>query len=334
MIGRRAFIALALAVTAVPVVRARAGTQEYDPAMTAGSSELRVLLGRGPFAAGNTDGFTFEGRAYRGRAAQLADGSVINTLSLEEYLYSVVPREMSPSWPVAALQAQAVCARTYVLQRSNPQRAYDVVPSELDQVYTGIGSETAAGTAAVTATRGTVLRFGEQYARVMYSSCCGGHTEAASDAWGGTSLPYLSGVVCTTCNASPYFRWNRTLDVAAVAAAFSPELQAVGPLQTLREGDRDASGRARSIVLQAEHGALAVKGGTFRLRVGPRVLPSLLISRFEPATEAPERIVIEGGGLGHGVGLCQWGARGLALGGATFSDILHSYFPGTVSQHE
>jgi stage II sporulation protein D len=334
VIARRSFVHLSLAAVAASALRVGADAQEYDPAVTAGSPQLRVLLGHGTFAGSTTNGFSFEGRAYRGRAAQLTDGSVINTLALEEYLYSVVPHEMSPSWPLAALQAQAVCARTYVLQRSNPQRAYDVVPSELDQIYTGISGESAAGTAAVDATAGMVLRFGEQYARVMYSSCCGGHTEAADEAWSGAPIPYLSGVVCSSCTASPYYRWTRELDLAAVAAAFSSELQPVGSLQALRAGDRDQSGRTRTILLQGEHGTVTVKGGTFRLRVGPRVLPSLLISRFEAATEAPERIVIEGGGLGHGVGLCQWGARGLALGGATFSDILHFYFPGTESEHE
>ncbi len=334
MIARRTFVALSLTAAAAHVMHGRAWAQEYDPAMTARSAELRVLLGPGKLQTQAGDGFTLDGRAYRGRASQLRDGSVVNTISLEEYLYSVVPREMSPSWPAAALQAQAVCARTYVLQRSNPQRAYDVVPSDLDQVYTGVASEATAATAAVSATAGTVLRFGDQYARVMYSSCCGGHTEAANEAWGGVPIPYLGGVVCTTCTGSPYYRWNHDLDRAAVATAFSAELQPVGSLQALQEGDRDQSGRARTIVLQGEHGAVPIKGATFRLRVGTRVLPSLLISRFEPATEAPQRIVIEGGGLGHGVGLCQWGARGLALAGASFSDILHFYFPGTESQHE
>jgi len=332
MIARSTFLALAAAAAAAPP--ALVAAQEYDPAMSATTPELRVLLGRGTLLGAGVNGFTFDGRAYRGRAAQLADGSVVNTLSLEQYLYSVVPREMTTSWPPAALQAQAICARTYVLQRSDPQRGYDVVPSELDQVYSGIGTETPAGTAAVNATQGVVLRFGDAYARAMYSSCCGGHTEAANDAWGGAPIPYLGGVTCTTCTASPYYRWRREIDIATIAAAFATELQPFGSLQVVQLVDRDRSGRARSIVLRAEHGTVAVKGATFRLRVGPRVVPSLLISSFEGSTEAPERVVIEGDGLGHGVGLCQWGARGLALGGATFSDILHFYFPGTASVHE
>jgi len=331
VITRRGFVAAALAAAATARARAQS---EYDPAMTASTPELRVLLGQGTLVGGTGGGFTFDGRAYRGRAAQLADGSVVSTVKLEEYLYSVVPREMSPSWPAASLQAQAICARTYVLERSNPRRAYDVVPSELDQVYSGIATESAAGRAAVDASAGMVLSYGTAFAQVMYSSCCGGHTEASSEAWGGAPIPYLEGVACTTCTSSPYYRWNRSIDTAAVARAFSAELSAVGPLQAVSEGERDASGRARSFVLQGERGAVPVRGEVFRLRLGPRVLPSLLITKFEPATEAPERIVIEGGGLGHGVGLCQWGARGLALEGAALSDILHFYFPGTEIEHE
>lgn len=333
MITRRAFV---LASMAAAAASARARADEFDPALNAaaGAQALRVLLGPGVVANTPPSGFTFNGRSYRGSYSRMPDGSIVNTLRLEEYLYSVVPREMTPTWPDAALQAQAICARTYVLQRSNPQRGYDVVPSELDQVYGGIAQESPAARDAVDASAGLVLRYGSAFARVMYSSCCGGHTESASDAWGGPPIPYLAGTICRTCTDSPYYRWVRELDLGAVAAAFTRELTPVGPLQSLSEGACDPSGRARSIVIQGERGSLPIKGSTFRLRVGPRVLPSLLITKFEPVPEAPERIAIEGGGLGHGVGLCQWGARGLALQGAGSSEILNLYFPGTEIDHD
>jgi stage II sporulation protein D len=334
VISRGAFLAIALAAGGSAQAWAAAAQDQNDPAMSARTDELRVLLGRGAVGPRTSDGFTFNGHAYRGNAAQLADGSIINTLSLEEYLYSVVPREMTPSWPAAALAAQAICARTYVLQRSNPQHAYDVVPSELDQVYEGIENETPAGRAAVDTTSAIVLRYGDGFARVAYSSCCGGHTESSIDAWGGAPIPYLNGVTCTTCTDAPYYRWNRQLDLSGVAQAFAAEVQPVAPLQAVREGIADPSGRAREFVLHGTHGDISIRGGTFRLRVGPRALPSLLITKFEPSTEAPERIAIEGGGLGHGVGLCQWGARGRALEGASFSDILRFYFPGTEIEHD
>ena len=163
MIRRGAFLALGAAAALAPI--AARSQDDADPAVMARSPSLRVLLGPGsanPLPGGA--GFTFDGRSYRGSFVRSADGSVINLVDLEQYLYSVVPHEMSPSWPVAALAAQAVCARTYVLQRSNPKRDYDLRPSEADQVYGGIATESPAGRAAVDATAGQVLRYGGGFA--------------------------------------------------------------------------------------------------------------------------------------------------------------------------
>jgi stage II sporulation protein D len=306
---------------------ARASQDEFDPATSSPTAALRVLLGPGEAQALPGGGFTFNGRRYRGTFAPAADGSIVSTVSLEEYLYSVVPREMSPSWPDAALQAQAICARTYVLQRSNPHRNYDVVPSELDQVYGGVASESPAGRAAVDATHGQVLRFDDRFAQVMYSSCCGGHTEASSEAWGGAPFPYLQGVPCTYCTASPDYRWRRDLPLANLTETFATELAPFGALRDVRIGATDSSGRARTIELVAERGSAFVKGSAFRMRVGPRIVRSLLITKLDSQS-------IEGGGLGHGVGLCQWGARGMALDGRTARDILSQYFPGTTIGNE
>ncbi|MEO9262690.1 MAG: SpoIID/LytB domain-containing protein [Candidatus Baltobacteraceae bacterium] len=325
---RSAFVA-SLAAFGLTARSVAAAQDEFDPATSASTQSLRVLLGAGDATPNPAGGFTFGGRAYRGTFSRTADGAVVNTLSLEEYVYSVVPREMPPSWPAAALQAQAICARTYVLQRSNPRRAYDVVPSEIDQVYDGISSESPAGRAAVDATTGQVVRFADGFAQIMYSSCCGGRTEAASDAWGGSPLPYLEGVACTHCTASPQYRWQRTIGRAAVAGAFAQELSALGSLQGVRVATPDDSGRAKTLELITDRGSAFVAGNAFRMRLGTRVIPSLLITDTGAASPAAAAISIEGGGLGHGVGLCQWGARGYAQSGGTARDILSLYFPGT-----
>ncbi|HET9096008.1 MAG TPA: SpoIID/LytB domain-containing protein, partial [Candidatus Baltobacteraceae bacterium] len=167
-----------------------------DPAAEAQSQALRVLLGRGQAQKIDERTFLFEGRRYRGSFAAMPGGEIVTTVPLEQYLYGVVSREMPPSWPAAALQAQAIVARTYVLQRSNPDRPYDLVPSEADQVYTGVDAEHPQSSSAVDATAGAVLRYRSGFAQVMYSSCCGGHTESNGEAWGGPQLPYLAGVTC------------------------------------------------------------------------------------------------------------------------------------------
>jgi len=310
--------------------RAARAQNDVDPASSSQSPALRVLLGRGDAVATSAQSFTFRGQAYRGTFLRLDDGSIVNVVDLEAYLGSVVSREMPTSWPEAALQAQAICARTYVLQRSDPRRAYDLVPSELDQVYLGISGESAAGVAAVDATRGSTLAFRGRYAAVAYSSCCGGHTESSADAWGGVPLPYLDGVVCTSCTDSPHYRWDATLSLDAIATPLAPSLPPGGRLSDVQIGGRDGSGRARAFTLVTDRGSATISGSAFRRAAGTRVLPSLLIAslRREGGT-----LALQGGGLGHGVGLCQWGARGMALAGRSCADILAFYFPGTVAQH-
>lgn len=304
---------------------------DLDPARTAGRPELRVLLGRGT-AEPAPGGFRFNGRLYRGSFTALDDGRIVNLIDLEAYLYSVVPREMGASWPAAALAAQAICARTYVLQRSNPNRAYDLVPSEADQVYDGVAAESALAEVAVDATAGTVLSFAGRFASVAYSSCCGGHTESAGEAWGGGgSFPYLEGVDCPWCHASPNFRWVTNLGYDAIDAGLATQLAALGALEGVAITSTDRSGRARGFELTATGGRTVVKGSVFRLAVGARVVRSLLILRL---TQANATVTLEGGGLGHGVGLCQWGARGMALAGKSAGDIVTWYFPGTTLTHE
>jgi stage II sporulation protein D len=322
---RRAFLALAGSAATLPCIRAFA-QDEADPASTAQSESLRVLLGQGD-AQSADHGFIFDGQPYRGTFVRLDDGSIVNVVGIEQYLYSVVPREMSPGWPAAALQAQAICARTYVLQRSSPRRNYDLVPSELDQVYRGVLGESPAGRSAVDSTAGQVLRFGRNFASVAYSSCCGGHTESSADAWGGAPIAYLGGVACRFCNDSPNYRWSAQVPVddlvqrLGAAATF-------GNLRDVRIAGTDGSGRARAFDLIGDGGSVTVKGTTFRSSVGARVVRSLLITRLS-VDRGASAVAFEGGGLGHGVGLCQWGARGIALAGRNVRDILAFYFPGT-----
>lgn len=272
--------------------------------------------------------FSFDGRLYHGTFLQ-ADGEIVNLVDLEAYLCSVVSREMPPGWPPAALEAQAVCARTYVLQRSDPRRSYDLVPSELDQRYDGIESETPSGNAAVAATSGAVLWYQNAFARVAYSSCCGGHTESSSDAWGNAFVPYLGGVVCTSCGDSPNYRWDRSLDLATIASSLAAELPPGEQLDDVRISTRDASGRARALELVTGRSSTSVAGSAFRRAVGTRVLPSLLLTGMQRSPDG-RALMVQGGGLGHGVGLCQWGARGMARSGSTAAQITSYYFPGTV----
>jgi stage II sporulation protein D len=336
---RAAFLASIAAAPSLVILRSAGPSSnsstgtDADPAVSASVPALRVLLGNGDAQPLDAGTFTYDGRKYRGSFARSPDGGVVTTVPVEQYLYSVVAREMSPGWPPAALQAQAICARTYVLQRSAPGRAYDLVSSESDQIYRGLESEAADTTAAVDATAGRVLRFGGAFASIAYSSSCGGHTESSADAWGGVPRPYLEGVVCPWCTASPDYHWTNTIQGDDVARVVAQTLSPIGALQSVRVSQADASGRARQIEITAAAGVRFTASATdFRRIIGSRVVRSLLIRSIVagPASQ----FVIEGSGLGHGVGLCQWGANGMASAGKSAQDILAFYFPGTALGNE
>lgn len=333
--NRGEFLAGASALPfAMPVLRRAQDVDDLgDPASQAQTQALRVLLGTGDAQRIDAQGFTFQGRHYRGSFSYTASGQLVSLVPLEQYLYSVVPREMPRSWPAAALQAQAIVARTYVLQRSNPRRDYDLIPSEADQVYTGMDAEHPESSAAVDATAGQVLRFGAGFAEVLYSSCCGGHTESNADAWGGRMLPYLAGVACTYCAPSPWYSWSQRVTLGALRTSLAQQLPGIEDIESVALDTPDASGRARFWIISGAVGSQRLKAEDVRRALGTRALPSLLVRKLTldpPQTQAPRGILIEGAGLGHGVGLCQWGARGMALAGADVRTIVSFYYPGTV----
>jgi stage II sporulation protein D len=327
-VKRSAFIA-ATAAIAGSCATARPVHAQDDPAISSQVQALRVLLGTGRVQTIDTQTFLYEGRRYRGTAAVLPDtGQVVSTVPVEQYLYSVVSREMPRSWPAESLQAQAILARTYVLQRSNPNRGYDLVPSEADQVYTGMDAEAPQTSAAVDATAGQALRFGAGFASIAYSSCCGGHTESSAEAWGGKPVPYLSGVACTYCKDSQWYRWSQSIGLDRFAAALGSQVATVGDLQNIALDSPDSSGRARFWIFTGSQGTARIRASDVRRLAGARVLPSLLVSKIDLHSDA-RSATVDGAGLGHGVGFCQWGARGLAKTGADVAAILAFYFPGT-----
>ena len=335
---RRGFITagtVAAATFAAAPAWATGGLDTFAPSAspTPWPQSIRVLLGSGLATVIDERSFAFGSRQFRGSFSALPDGGIVNTVSLEEYLYSVVPMESPPSWPPEALKAQAIVARTYAASRINPTRAYDVVASQRDQAYGGLRAEYPQSTTACDATSGQVLRWNGAVASVSYMSCCGGHTEDPADAWvGGADVPYLKGVACTYCNASPDYHWMRQFSMTSVSNAMASRLQEIGSVQAIDVARSDASGRAKSIRFTGESGSLEISGADFRRLMGPSVVRSLLIHSITvsaaASTQAAPIVTIEGSGSGHGVGLCQWGSRGLAAQGRQARDILAFYFPG------
>lgn len=302
----------------------------------------------------------FRGKRYRGilRTVSTDSGTlVVNVLPLEDYLKGVVPLELGerPASERAALEAQAIAARSYTVSRLVAAKAgrgrsahFDLVPSTADQVYGGADAERPNASAAVDATRGQVLLYGGRVISAPYSSACGGETAAAEEAWNGEPVAYLKRVSDRIgrsdrfyCDIAPRFYWERTISGSDINLAVQRYLRTVtqvppqgpGELRSLRVVERFRSGRVKVLEVKTARGSFDVGGNASRniLRTpSGEPLPSSYFSLTTEGTEAAiTRVVLRGNGYGHGVGMCQWGAIGRARAGQNARTILRTYFPGT-----
>jgi stage II sporulation protein D len=270
-----------------------------------------------------SDGYIFINDAwYRGRVLVVPSGgkvTAVNWVDLEEYLYSVLGAEMPASWPQEALKAQAVAARSYALHRRDRSLtdSYDVGTTTAYQVYKGLASEAPSTIAAVDATRGQVLTHGGRVIEAVFHSSSGGHTENVEDIWQ-QPLPYLRSVPDFDQDA-PVFRWSETF----TASQFQQRVTGIGRLQAVATERVTPRGRVSSIRLQGSQDTRTLTGTQLRQALGLR---STLFS----ISIQGDTIRIDGRGFGHGIGMSQWGARGLALQGYNYSQILSHYYQGTV----
>jgi stage II sporulation protein D len=253
----------------------------------------------------------------------LAGLTVVEELPLDDYVAGVLSGEMPRSFPLEAQKAQAVAARTYALvkkiEAEAAGRSWHLGANVLSQVYAGAAPNPAAR-AAADATRGEVLVLGNEPVEAFFHAACGGRTEAGLEALG-RDLPYLASVRCGRCNEAPGARWKVALTAGDLAKAVGLPGKATGVKVT----ERTASGRAARVELSGGGRTLALAAADLRQRLGWSKLPSLA---FE-VSEHRGTFTFEGHGQGHGAGLCQWGAAGLAREGKGYREILEHYYPST-----
>lgn len=268
--------------------------------------------------------FRLDGSSYRG-SLLIAPGSdglrAINLVDMEGYLRGVVPGEMYTNWPEAALQAQAVAARTYALarMRARADRDYDLVSTTADQRYAGLDAEKGTTDAAVLATAALALYHRGWPFAAYYHSCCGGHTADPLSALGDPRSP-IQPVPCTYCEDSREFEWTQRIPRQETLAKLGVE-GATG----IQIAQRSPDGRVTQVdVRRGDEPPVSMTGAAFRQRVGGMVVRSTL---FRVRRDG-DRYVFQGRGFGHGVGMCQWGARGMAEAGNDFRQILEAYYPG------
>jgi stage II sporulation protein D len=205
---------------------------------------------------------TLDGREYHGTLVLRSQGggvSVVNGLPLDTYLRGVVPSESPSHWPLAALEAQAVAARSYAVAELRRTSWYDLVPTTADQVYGGVRAERPRSDHAVYATLGQVLTWNGQVARTYYSSSSGGRTEAVQDAWPGSApIPYLRSVPDPYDSYSPRHDWGPYNFSATTLAG---RLGLGSAVESVRV-QRDDSLRAESVVFHLASGAVVRRSAT------------------------------------------------------------------------
>jgi stage II sporulation protein D len=273
--------------------------------------------------------FRIGDRRYAGGIEIERDGDglrVINALGLEAYLRGVVGGEMPASWEVEALKAQAVAARTYAVARRRDARVagapFDLLDDTRSQVYGGVPSGSFADriSEAVSSTAGQVLGFRGKAFTAYFHSTCGGHTESAERIFGtDRGIGPLEGAPCGFCEGSPTYRWEARLPRAEVEAALGVE-----GIRSVRAVDPGPSGRCLEVTVEGAGGEKVLSSMEFRRLLGYAVLKS---TAFTAEFEGDD-VLFRGTGFGHGVGMCQWGARGMARAGRNAEAILQRYYPG------
>jgi len=268
-------------------------------------------------------------RKVAGRVRLLARRGELLAVAVEpfeSYVAAVVSREAPPRFHPEALAALAVAARTYAVGAAAKPRdpAYDVVAGVEDQVFDGMDAVAAVFREAADRTRGLVVRYRGELARTVYHSTCGGRTEDAGSAWG-KDVPYLRAQFCDDCADSPVYRWEYRMSEAEgrrVAGAFG-----VPPGKDLRitVAGRTPTGRASRVRISSGGVSRELQAAEFRKVAGYAKVRSLKMEIVPIAGEWR----FTGEGWGHGVGLCQFGANGMARRGAGFREILARYYPGT-----
>jgi SpoIID/LytB domain protein len=272
----------------------------------------------------------------------------LNIVNLEDYLQGVVPAEMGKlnRAELQALEAQAVAARTYALFQTNQNqnRGYDLEATLLDQTYSGVNAEDPLVNQAIKQTRGKVLTYQGQLICAYYSTNCGGKTEYIEKVWDKPEEPYLIPVddstFCSWSKSSDWVeRWNKGMlekDIQAyLDSTLGPPGNEWGDLLDLKIRERAPSGRVEWLEVITDKGTYPIRADKIRRALKKNngsnsILPStwfdLEIERGED--NSLKQVTARGHGNGHGVGMCQNGAIGMARAGYSYKDILTHYYTG------
>lgn len=244
----------------------------------------------------------------------LVDKKII-TEPLEKYVAHVLSGEVSPSWPMEALKAQAIAVRSFALrkisERSNQK--FDVHSTVLSQVYKKNTQKIFLD--AAKETFGMSLSYNGYFAETYFHSTCGGSIASAQSVWG-SNVEYLQPKTCGYCHKSPTFSWKAHIPLKELTRGLGFKVSNLKILSYEKD-------RVKDFLV---NGSKKISGQDLRMKVGPMKIKSTKISSL---SIDKNNLYMEGNGFGHGVGMCQYGALQMAKEGNNFKDILKFYYPKT-----
>ncbi len=273
-----------------------------------------------------------KGRPYRGRMELMCNvkGQItaVNVLDVEDYVKGILVHEANPGWPEQALKGQAVICRTYALRNKgrHGKDGYDVCNTIHCQVYRGKLSETKITNQIVKSTKGDVVFYKKKLITAVYHSCCGGRTENAENVWQGGGVPYLKSRRCKWCRGSKHFYWTYDVNKKNMSDKLRAKGYHLGKIKSMRVSSRSRSGRAYEVRVIGKKSKATIQANQLRLMINGRGIKSTLWSSVSKKRKV---FRFHGNGWGHGVGVCQWGMKGLADKGKGYREILRFYYKGS-----
>jgi stage II sporulation protein D len=315
-----------------PGVVARGGRTRVVRA-TAGPAGLDVDGRRGTaFRLRSARPIRLNGREYPGALDVVRSGdglAIVNELPLEEYVAGVLRAEASDKWPLEMLRAQAIAARTYAAHHRvlGAGKPFHIIASTAHQQYAGRVPETSPIWAAVRDTAGQVMLWEGDVFPAFYHTESGGYTEDPRSVFAARNMPGLRPVRCdfSAAAGSPHFYWNLDVRLGDLTDTLRRNGVPTGTVTGIEVTERTPSLRAVTVTVHGDRGSVTVRGNDFRRMLGYDTFKSTL---FAVAIDG-DVARFSGRGYGHGVGMCQWGAKGMAEQGYSARQILEYFYPGT-----
>ncbi|HTO11009.1 MAG TPA: SpoIID/LytB domain-containing protein [Candidatus Binatia bacterium] len=299
--------------------------------LSAGAVEIDGVRSPAGFRLLSERPMRFNGREYPATLEVVRNGdglALVNELPLEEYVVGVLRAEAGDKWPPEALRAQAIVARTYAAYHRTiaGTKPYHLVASTANQQYAGRVAAASPIWGAVRETSGQVLLWEGDLFPAFYHTESGGYTEDPRTVFAARNMPALKPVRCEFSAGSPHYFWALDVKLADLTDILRRNEVNVGTVTGVEVTERTPSLRASTVTVHGSRGSARLRGNDFRRMLGYDTFKSTL---FAVAVDG-QAAHFSGRGYGHGVGMCQWGAKGMAEQGYTARQILEFYYPGTV----